>query len=387
MEISIPLIEDINDVIVNFKYNQKDNIYKCKKSDRLIDLYNQFLNKNSKELNDLYLLCDGNKIEDYNITINHTIKSDKEKEKIFLVYDCNAINTVNSFPILSINDENNDDKKDEKTNDIQNDPIKIENVKPQNCCSAFINILKNIFSLTRKNFYGQKSTKSFFVIINVVLFFQFIIITLINNTAFRNEWHKIFIESEDSIKITAGINVGIVTILCGVLFIIMRNMIEVDSCLKKVFYFYIFIFIPIISIFCFLLISQYEKIYIELWIFMIHFVNLITLLSSILLDFGTFLGFFVFLIFNILFIFESPHIFTIDSDTLFSFHMNFTIIYIAYLAIVKYFACYSKMGCTFGIVITNYFMLFPIALVGFMIAFALILILIGYVLNNNKDDN
>ena len=40
---------DIDEVKVNFKYEQKDYIYKCKKSKKLIDLFNNFLNDINKE--------------------------------------------------------------------------------------------------------------------------------------------------------------------------------------------------------------------------------------------------------------------------------------------------------------------------------------------------
>ena len=107
-------IEDKNEVKVNFKYNQKDYFYKCKKSDKIIDIYNNFIKDIKSDKSELYLLCDGDKIEDYYITLNQLIKSDNEKEKIFLVYDyLNAINTVDSFSSYSINEENNDKKNED----------------------------------------------------------------------------------------------------------------------------------------------------------------------------------------------------------------------------------------------------------------------------------
>ena len=101
-------IEDTNEVNVNFIYNQKDYIYKCQKNDKLIDLFNNFLNDIKKELNNLYLLCEGNLVEDYNMTISQFIKSDKEKEKIFFVYESNSINSVNISSTNSINDSNDE---------------------------------------------------------------------------------------------------------------------------------------------------------------------------------------------------------------------------------------------------------------------------------------
>jgi len=363
-------IEDTNEVKVNFIYNQKDYIYKCQKNDKLIDLFNNFLNDIKKELNNLYLLYEGNLVEDYNMTISQFSKSDKEKEKIFLVYESNSINSVNISSTNSINDSN-DEKIVKEINYekdcallIKNDDNKTEIGEVKKCCKEFIKILKDIYSYSGTNFYGENSTKSYFLKINIILFIQYCLILLVNEHGYHKNWNKIFTESENTNYITIGINSVIFTILCCCLFFMEKH--PKYSCLL---YFESVIFIPIINIYSFSITSENVKDYFLFSNRIINGVNAFSLISSFIFDFGTYRGVCTFLFFVIL----SAFAYTKENF----FHLGDFIIYILYSLFCKHLAFKNKMhGFIFGVVISNYFMLMPLAIPMAVIALVFVIIMI-----------
>ena len=215
--------------------------------------------------------------------------------------------------------------------------------------------------------------------INIILLIQYSLIFLVNDNGYRKNWNKIFIESDNTKYIRFGIDSVIVTILCCCLFYMYKY--PEYSCLEKLLYFDIVIFILIINIYCFLITSEDVKNYILFSNKVINGVKCISFISSLLFDFGTYRGIFVFLFLIILS--------TFDYTKKSFFHFGDFIIYILYSLFCKHFAYKNKMHWfIFGVVISNYFMLTPMAIpmaaITLIYVISLILIMIGKALCENE---
>ena len=253
---------------------------------------------------------------------------------------------------------------------IQKDDYLIENEK-QKCCEMFISFIKKVVSKSGINFFGENSTKLYFIKINITLFFQHFIIHRINLYVYENNLNEIFNKSEKSQYIIFGINSGIVLILWAFLYYMIQH--ELSSCLENLLYFFIFIYIPIINFYCLLIPEKKIEDYILYLGKLINTINLLFSFSSVIFDFGTYRGIFLFLLFDIgiLFLIEEGRFTESISDL---------IPYSAYSIFCKYFSYSLKKGCKFGVVISNYFILFPIVLLGGIIIIIIILLFVGFLL-------
>ena len=77
----------MEDIILNFDYEGQKIKMQCKKKENLNDIFQRYANKINKDINDIYFINNGNKINNNNIKLEEI----KNKENIIniLVYDIN----------------------------------------------------------------------------------------------------------------------------------------------------------------------------------------------------------------------------------------------------------------------------------------------------------
>ena len=131
-----------------------------------------------------------------------------------------------------------------------------------------------------------------------------------------------------------------------------------SDCLENLFCFYSLIYIPIINIYCFLVTSkEVQDKYVIKINGKINYVNYSSFISSIVFDFGTYRGIFLFLI--LIIIYAPQH----EENLIYMLA-----IYTIYSTLCKYCSKGPYNGYKFGVIYTNYFILFPIAIVSLIYA-------------------
>ena len=372
--IPINIIKEENNnkkIKVKFDHFQITEIYECNEDEKIKDLLSKFINDNKieEDLKKVYLLYKGNVIKDINKTFNQIIKADEEDIIDLLVY-------IKSDSMTSVNLIENDVQR---VIEDQRESLLIQNIDLQpaensinvsNIYNKFKCILKNfllIFCCFGGCFLIGDLDDLYFIKINRTLIYQSFIIGIVNYIDYYHDWNKIYIESSKTIKITLFI-VSLIVVILGLGIIVWINY-KSEKKEKIILYIYHFLYIPIIIFYCFLLASKFEKDYILCITSIIITINFASVISSILFYLCG----------------ENCYIFTysIILDSLFSilnlyltfkywdkvnegkiFIIMITIAYNIYILFGMGFSYvnFKKEGYEFGIVIIDYMILFPIAL-------------------------
>lgn len=373
-DIPINLIQEENNnkkIKVQFDYFQKSETYECNENEKIKDLLSKFINDNEidGDLKDAYLLYKAKQIKDLNQTFNQVIKANEEDIIVLLV----------NFNLISMTTNKSIENDVQRVIEGQRESLLFQNIERQpaensiNICNIYnkfkciLNKFRLIFCCFGGCFLYGDLDDLYFIKINRTLFYQSFIIGIVNYIDYHHNWNEIYIESSKKIKIILLIVSLIVVFL--ILGIIVWIYYASEKIKKIILYIYHFLYIPIIIIYCFLLASKIKKDYILCITIIIITINLASVISS-----------FLFFLCG-----EDCYIFTffIILDSLFSIlNLYFTfkywdkvnegkiliiIITIAYNFYILFgmgfsYVHFKKEGYEIGILIINYMILFPIAL-------------------------
>ena len=122
-------------ICFTFDYQEKDNMY-FDINEKLINVFQKYSEKKGIELDSLYFLCNGEKIEDFQKTLEQLASSDDKRnmEIIILVFKVNLPDdesTINAYFVTKYEAKMIPCNKKDKIKDICNKYEKLTNIKPK----------------------------------------------------------------------------------------------------------------------------------------------------------------------------------------------------------------------------------------------------------------
>ena len=122
-------------ICFTFNFQEKDNMY-CDINEKLINVFQKYSEKKGMELDSLYFLCNGEKIEDFQKTLEQLASSEDKRnmEIIILVFKANLPDDesmINVYFATKFEAQMIPCKKKDKIKDICNKYEKLTNIKPK----------------------------------------------------------------------------------------------------------------------------------------------------------------------------------------------------------------------------------------------------------------